>query len=104
MSYGYVVPAALYKQAHEALLPYRQQRRRSIGRVAAGTVGLGVGTLLGASGGFLADAISEKLTGHPIPYTKAKIIAPALIAGMGLAHSIWKAKEREEMDRAFKGH
>jgi len=66
--------------------------------------GYGIGGVTGFAAGQLADTISQKLLGRPIPQPYLDAIAPAFGAGLSLTYSMYKAHEREDLRRAFEGH
>jgi hypothetical protein len=67
-------------------------------------VGFAGGTVAGFAGGQLADTISQKLMGSPIPPTYLKAVAPSLGGALGLAFGLYKAHEMEDLRRALEGH
>ena len=68
---------------------------------AAKTVGAG---LLGFSVGSLAGAGTGMLLGDKTPYLESALGGTLLGAGAGLAYHKWKAKELQELQRAFEAH
>jgi hypothetical protein len=62
------------------------------------------GTVAGFGAGMLADTISQKLMGHPIPLSYLKAVAPALGGAAGLSYGLYKAHEMEDLRRALEGH
>jgi len=67
-------------------------------------LGFGGGAVAGFAGGQLADTISQKLLGRPIPQSYLDSLTPALGAGLGLTYSLYKAHEMEDLRRALEGH
>lgn len=75
--------------------------RRAVKAVGTGLLGLGAGTAAGFGVGLLADAISKRVRGQPIPLN---IVVPvAALAGVGssVAHQLYKAKELKELQNAY---
>jgi hypothetical protein len=66
-------------------------------------LGLAGGTVATFGVGMLADTISQKVMGHPIPLSYLTAVAPALGAGFGLTWGLYKAHEMEELRRALEG-
>lgn len=62
------------------------------------------GTVAGFAGGQLADTISQKLMGSPIPVSYLNAVAPTIGGGLGLAYGLYKAHEMEDLRRAIQGH
>lgn len=84
--------------------PIKSPWGHAVGTVGKGLVGFGAGTVGGFALGHLADAVFEKTTGQKVP---SKLLVPAaslLGAGMGLAYSLYKSKESEELRRAYEAH
>lgn len=68
--------------------------------VGTGALGLGLGTAVGKGAGHLLGKLDKA---GPVPGARiAKWVGPAAGAGMGLAYSLWKQKEHEEIRRALK--
>lgn len=86
---------SLFKTAEE-------KKPSKAGRIAktvgSGLAGMGLGYLSGAGATHLAD----KAFG-PIPSSALMGAVPVLGAGAGLAYSLYKAHEQEEMRRALEG-
>ena len=74
---------------------------KAIGIPAAG---FGVGSAVGLGGGLLADRMSRKLTGHPIPDALKYKIAPALGSLGGLAAGLYQRHVVDDVNRALQSH
>ena len=74
---------------------------KAIGIPLAGWAG---GTVAGFGAGLLADTISQKLMGHPIPDSYLRAIVPAAASLAGLSYGLYKAHEMENLRRALQGH
>lgn len=71
--------------------------------VGAGLLGMSAGTALGFGGMELANHIYKQTNGgHGIPHSALSIAVPALGGAAGMAYSLYKAKEMEEIKRAVK--
>ena len=68
--------------------------------VGAGLLGMSAGTALGFGGMELANRAHMKAHGTGIPSTALNIAVPVLGGAAGLAYSLYKAKEMEEIKRA----
>lgn len=69
--------------------------------LGAGTLGFGVGTGVGALGGWLADKAVQGATGKGIPKKYIMVGAPLLGTGAGIAYAIHKAREQEALRRVL---
>lgn len=69
--------------------------------VGSGLAGMGLGYLTGAGAAHVADKAFTKFQGRPIPSSAAMSALPALGAAGGLAYSLYKAQEMEEIRRAL---
>lgn len=69
--------------------------------LGAGALGMGAGTAAGLLAGYGADKVFGKVTGSKIPRGLLYGVAPMLGAGAGIAYSVHKAKEQEEIQRAL---
>lgn len=79
------------------------KRRAKI--VGAGLLGMSAGTAMGFGGMELANRLHMRANGgHGIPHSTLGIAIPALGGAAGLAYSLYKAKEMEEIKRAVKPH
>jgi hypothetical protein len=68
--------------------------------VGVGLLGLGAGTAVGKGAGHLLGKLDRT---SPVPGARvAKWLGPAAGAGLGLSYSLWKQREKEEIDRALK--
>lgn len=72
------------------------------GTVGKGLLGFGVGTAAGIGGAAVINKIYKASTGEQIPPHLLVPAATMLGAGMGLAYSMYKAKELEELQHALK--
>jgi hypothetical protein len=84
--------------------PIKHPARHALSTVGKGLLGFGAGTVGGFALGALGDAVYEKTTGQKLP---AHLLVPAaslLGAGMGMAYSLYKTKELEELRRAYEAH
>jgi hypothetical protein len=80
--------------------PDWKQRAKIVG---AGLLGMSAGTALGFGGMELANRLHMKAHGGKgIPSSALNIAVPALGGAAGLAYSLYKAKEMEEIKRAVK--
>jgi hypothetical protein len=78
-----------------------KRRLRALKHVGAGVLGLGLGTAAGKGVGYLLGSLDKA---GPVPGARlARWIGPLAGAGTGLAYSLWKQQEQEEIDRALKG-
>ena len=68
--------------------------------ILSGAAGTGVGMLAGYGAGSLA----QKLTGNRIPASAATKAGPILGGAAGLAYSLYKNHESEEIARALQAH
>ncbi len=94
--------AAIVKLASEsAKKPEESSARRIAKTVGTGLLGTGLGYGAGALSSIALDKIYEKATGHRIPPSTLMAAVPVLGAGAGLAYSLYKAHEMEEMRRAI---
>jgi hypothetical protein len=84
--------------------PITHPVRHAIGTVGKGLIGFGVGTAGGYALGHLANAVFEKSTGKELPPNLLVPAASLLGAGMGMAYSLYKSKELEELQNAYKAH
>jgi len=64
-------------------------------------LGMGAGTVAGYGLGRAADQMHERATGKKIPVGHLAKVAPLLGAGMGLAYSMYKAREAEDVNRVL---
>jgi hypothetical protein len=64
-------------------------------------LGMGAGTVAGFGLGRAADQLHERVTGKKIPVAHLAKVAPLLGAGMGLAYSMYKAREAEDVNRVL---
>ena len=69
--------------------------------IGSGLLGFGAGTAGGLGAGYLADAISQGVTGRRIPHHLINAAAPVLGLASGIAYSVHKAKEQEAIRRAL---
>lgn len=70
--------------------------------VGTGILGAGVGHLAGGLAVHAANKLHQKLYGTPIARSPSMgAVMPVLGAGAGLAYSLYKAKELEELRRAL---
>jgi hypothetical protein len=74
---------------------------RGLKVLGAGTLGFGAGTLAGAGALELANRAHQHAYGMPIPTNTFYKIAPVLGGAMGLTYALFKAREQEELRRAF---
>jgi hypothetical protein len=70
--------------------------------VIKGLAGFGVGTAAGYGTAALANKVFHAATGEELPNHLLLPAASLLGAGMGLAYSMYKTKELEELQRALK--
>jgi hypothetical protein len=101
----YLSPAevqGICKLASEHEAPDWKRRAKIVG---AGLLGMSAGTALGFGGMELANRLHMKANGgHGIPHSALNAIVPALGGAAGMAYSLYKAKEMEEIKRAVKPH
>jgi hypothetical protein len=90
----------LYKFAAEEAKP-EGKAKRIAKTVGSGLAGIGLGTFAGGLAFEGGRRGYEKLTGKSIPKGPLMTVLPALGAGAGLAYSIYKAQEQEEIRRAL---
>ena len=84
--------------------PITHPLRHALGTVAKGALGFGAGTLAGYGLGTLIGKTYRVSTGKELPQ---EFMAPAgalLGAGMGMAYSLYKSRELEELQRALAAH
>jgi hypothetical protein len=87
-------------QAH--LLVKQAGVGKALGTVGKGLIGFGAGTAAGIGLAEVGNRVYQASTGKQIP---AHLLLPAaglLGAGMGLAYSMYKSKELEELQDALK--
>lgn len=69
--------------------------------VGSGMLGFGLGTAAGKGAGHLLGKLDRS---GPVPGGNiVRYVGPAAGAGLGLAYSLWKQKEQEEINRALQG-
>lgn len=91
---------SICKLAEEGQPP--PSRIKGIARaVGVPLLGLGAGTVAGYGLGRAADQLHERATGKKIPVGHLAKVAPLLGAGMGLAYSMYKAREAEDVNRVL---
>lgn len=64
-------------------------------------LGMGAGTVAGYGLGRAADQLHQHATGQKIPVKHLAKVAPLLGAGMGLAYSMYKSREAEDVNRVL---
>lgn len=69
--------------------------------LGAGALGMGTGIAVGLGGAHLADHLSQRGFGKPIPKGAILIGAPLLGTASGIAYSVYKAREQEAVQRAL---
>lgn len=75
---------------------------KAIKVVAKSLTGFGVGTAAGLGTGMIVDHVYHATTGERLPKELLLPAASILGAGMGLAYSMYKSKELEELQSAIK--
>lgn len=81
-----------------------KKKSRTLGvakAVGVPLVGLAGGTLGGFGAGLLADKLYQKATGTKIPAAGLAGASALLGTGLGLAYSMYKAHELEDLRRVF---
>jgi hypothetical protein len=75
---------------------------QALKHVGVGALGFGLGTAAGKGTGLLLGKLDR---GGVVPGANvARWVGPAAGAGLGLAYSLWKQKEKEEIQRALQGN
>lgn len=93
---------AILKLAEEKK-PHENAPKHVAKTIGSGLLGLAGGTLAGYGAGALANKGYELIQGHPVPGSLLAPTASVLGGAGGLAYALWKAKEQEELKRAFEG-
>lgn len=75
---------------------------KAIGTAVKGLAAFGLGSAAGAGTGLLVDKAYQAATGEKLPTSLLVPASTLLGAGMGLAYSMYKSKELEEMQSALK--
>lgn len=75
---------------------------KAIGTAIKGLAAFGLGSAAGAGSGLLISKAYQAATGKEIPTSLLLPASTLLGAGMGLAYSMYKTKELEEMQSALK--
>lgn len=78
--------------------------RHGLATVGKGLLGFGAGSAGGYAIGHLANAVFEKTTGKELTPQLLVPAASLVGAGLGMAYSLYKSKENEELQRAFQAH
>jgi hypothetical protein len=86
----------LCKMAEEA----PKKRPNPLGPIAAGALGMGVGTLAGFGGAHAVNAIYKHTSGKSIPIPYLTAAAPIIGGGLGLAYNLAQAHQIEAMRHA----
>lgn len=79
-------------------------REKTIGMAKAmgtGAAGMAVGTAAGVGVGELVGRLYQHAYDKPLPSSALQRVVPVLGAGLGLAYSLYKAHELEEMKRVL---
>jgi hypothetical protein len=74
---------------------------RMLGVIGAGALGTGVGSVAGYGAGELMNRLSMKVRNQPISTGSLQNIAPLVGGAAGLAYSVYKTREMEELRRAL---
>ena len=98
---GEELASALLKTAEEK--EPESKTKRVVKTVGSGLAGMGLGYLTGAGALHVADKLHNKLYGSGIPSNALMPAVPALGALSGLAYTLYKAQEQEEIRRALEG-
>lgn len=72
--------------------------------LAKGALGFGGGTILGFGASAAANQIHKKVYGTPIPSSLLGPAATLVGGGMGIAYSLYKSKEQEDLRRAYEAY
>ncbi len=81
--------------------PIVSPKTHMVKTVAQGLAGLGVGTFAGYGLGEVMNRVYKGVEGKNIPHGALLPAASVLGGAMGLAYSLYKAKEQQELARAF---
>lgn len=91
----------IWKYAQEKAKKPESGLWRATKAIGGGLLASGVGTLAGFGAASVADMVSKKITGHEIPLQNLMAIAPVVGAASGIAYSLYKSREAEEIRRAI---
>ena len=94
--------SVLLKTAEE--LQQESKGKRIAKTVGAGLLGTGAGYLAGGLTSMGANALHKKVYGRPIASSALTTALPLLGAGAGMAYSLYKAHEAEEIRRALESN
>mgnify|MGYP001201137549 CR=1 FL=1 len=99
-----------YLPAAQACRLVRQDNEKTAGAgkalkvVGKGVLGFGVGTAAGYGLAELGNKVFQASTGKSLPSNLLVPAAGLVGAGLGLAYSMYKSKEQEELHDALKTH
>jgi hypothetical protein len=92
---------ALFKFAAEKAKEKKSPTARMLATLGIGALGTGIGSVAGYGAGELANRFSQKVRNQPISTSSLMTAAPIVGGAAGLAYSVYKAREMEELRRAL---